>query len=59
MTPGDYNATARLVAIAKRNGAHFLDNPESFDNMIGPGRYAETDPKLRDMARRVVNWKEN
>lgn len=54
MTPSELNAVARLVFIAKRCGADFLDNADSFDNMIGAGRFAETDRKVLDMVRRVV-----
>jgi hypothetical protein len=56
MTRGEYNDIARLVAIAKRCGPQFLDSPESFDAVVGTGRYAATDRKVLSMARRVVNW---
>lgn len=55
MTPSELNAAARLVFIARRRGADFLDNEDSFDAVLGRGRFAETDPKLLDMARRIVN----
>jgi hypothetical protein len=54
MSPSELNAVARLVLIAKRCGPQFLDNADSFDNVIGSGRFAETDSQILDLVRRVV-----
>ena len=35
-------------------GPQFLDNADGFDNMIGPGRFAETDGKILDLVHRII-----
>jgi hypothetical protein len=42
-SPTQLNAMLRLVLIAKNHGAYFLDDAESFDRLIGRGRFAELD----------------
>ena len=55
MSPSELNAVARLVWIAERCGPEFLDNAESFDRLIGRGRFAETDSNVLDFARALSN----
>lgn len=44
----------RLVAIAKNHGADFLYDADSFDRMLGRGRFAEMDGRLLGNIRRVI-----
>ena len=54
MGPSDLNAMARLVLIADRRGPQFLYDADSFDHVLGPGSFAETDSQVRDLARSVI-----
>ena len=54
MSPSNLNCVFRLVSIAKRCGPQFLDNADIFDNMIGPGRFAETDGQILDLVHRII-----
>jgi hypothetical protein len=57
MSPTGLNAVARLVLIADRCGPEFLDNVDSFDRVLGTGRFADTDSNVLDLARRIVKSK--
>lgn len=54
LRPSDLNAMARLVLIADRRGPQFLYHADSFDHVLGPGSFAETDSQVRDLARSVI-----
>ena len=45
---------ARLVLIADRRGPQFLYDADSFDHVLGPGSFAETDSQVRDLAPRLM-----
>jgi hypothetical protein len=53
-SPTDLNRVLRIALIAKNHGPQFLDNADSFDRLLGRGRFAEMDSRsLRDI-RRIV-----
>src|SRR5450631_4338069 len=59
MTPADLNTVARLALIAKNHGPHFLDNADSFDRMLGRGRFAELNSDTISHVRRLVEALDN
>ena len=54
MTPAKLNGVARLVLIAYCRGPQFLDDANSFDSVVGRGRFAELDRDALRAARRIV-----
>lgn len=54
MTARKLNRVFQLFLIAQLCGPQFLDNADSFDKMIGRGRFAKTDSDVIDAVRRLV-----
>lgn len=54
LTFSQLNDTFRLVLLAKRCGSQILDNAESFDSVLGMGRFASLDSEVLDKARCIV-----
>jgi hypothetical protein len=54
MSPSELNTVFRLALVAKNHGAHFLDDADSFDSMIGRGRFAELNSDTIGHVRRLV-----
>jgi len=54
LRPSELNAVFRLCAIANRCGPQILDSAESFDSVVGRGRFAELDSVVLDIARSIV-----
>jgi len=50
-SPSALNGMFRLALIAKNHGSHFLNDAQSFDRMLGPGRFAEMNSEtFRDVS---------
>jgi hypothetical protein len=52
--PSQLNDMFRLVLIAKRCGPHVFDNAESFDGVVGRGRFSDLDSSVLSVACRIV-----
>jgi hypothetical protein len=59
LAPSQLNVVFRLFLIAKRCGAKVLDNVESFDRVMGRGRFASLDCEVLNEARRIVKASAN
>ena len=59
LNPSDLNAVARLVMVAERCGPEFLDNADRFDQVIGRGRFSETNCNVLNLARAIIKSKLN
>ena len=45
LSPSELNDVARLVMVAESCGSQFLNDPHSFDEVLGRDRFAGTDRK--------------
>ena len=54
MKPLQPNATFRLLLIAERCDPELLDDPKSFDNVLGRGRFSALHRGALNEARRIV-----
>lgn len=52
--PSKLNAVLRLLMIVERRGSHFLDDAQSFDRVLGRGRFAEYQGAHLDEVRCIV-----
>lgn len=59
LSPSELNDVARLVMVAESCGSQFLNDPHSFDEVLGRDRFAGTDRKILDAARRIAKAPRN
>jgi hypothetical protein len=53
VSPSQLNEAFRLILVAKRY-PKLLDNEQSFDEVLGPGRFAMTDREALELAKHFI-----